>query len=508
VTVPADTSADGTSGPAERAIADAPNGSSSGLPAESLRWVEATLRGEVLRAERFIRGRQTWWLDVRTASGTRQWMLKGRRAPAKVAARSRILTEYGVAREAEAMRALAGTGILVPAVGGCEPDLALLLVERMPGSALLQRASPAERQQVIAEYGRQLARLHRLDWRSLPVGRAIPVPASVEEMTVGGWLRAAEADYAASAARRRHPEPLLDLVAWWLHHHQPAGRSLDEMRLLHGDAGVNNFLFEHGQLTAFVDWELTIVADPVSDLGNARFREALYPTGTYPALVAAYEAAAGSPVDGSALSYYTALGAIVLSLAMAANVHRPRASQPEVVARIWQDAVARCVACEAIAEAAGVDLGYDERPGDDWSVFDAHTELMADRLAQQMTAAGPGWAAAESVAYAQLARAVQNMVRSTTIVTSRFLDDAAAVLRRPDSVPAALAAMSALLADDPARHVVDLLTVLGRDARRRLEVLRPLQAAEVWEDSAPAIRAEALPPGTRVMPGLSADVPA
>jgi Phosphotransferase enzyme family len=293
-------------------------------------------------------------------------------------------------------------------------------------------------------------------------------------------------------------------MVWWLHHHQPAGRGLGDMRLLHGDAGVNNFLFERGRLTAFVDWELAIIADPMSDLGNARFREALYPTGTYPALIAAYETAAGSPIDQYAVNYYTALGAIVLSLGMAANVHRPRVSQPEVVARIWQDAVARCVASEAIAEATGVNLSYDERPGDDWSFFDGHTELLADRMAQQMTVAEPGRPAAEALAYAQLARAAQNMVRSTTAVTAGFLDDAVGVLRRrPDSVPAALAAMSSLLTDDPARHSAVLLTVLARDARRRLEVLRPLQAAEAWEDSVPAVRSEVLPPGTRVMPGLA-----
>jgi prepilin-type processing-associated H-X9-DG protein len=480
----------------------------AGLAPEARAWVAAQLGGDVVHVERFTRGRQAWWVDVRTTNGDKRWMLKGRRAPAAVIARSHLLTAFGAAREAAAMRALAGHGIPVPLVGGFDTDLALLLIERIPGSALLQRLPEAERDRVIKDYARQLGALHQLDWRELDIDPAIAIPAGADQMVVGEWLETAEADAATAATRQRHAEPLLDLAVQWLHRNQPAGRGLERLRLLHGDAGVNNFLFADGRVTALIDWELAIVADPMSDLGNARYREALYPTGTYPVLIEAYEAAIGEPVDRGAVSYYTALAATMLSLGMVANVHRPRAGQPEVVARLWQDALARCIAAEAIAEASGVTLEYDATQPDDWSPFDAHLELLAERLERQAPLAEPGQPAAEALAYAQLGVAARAMVRSGAWLATRLLDDAAQLLgTRPATVPEALGDLAALVATGPS-DVAPILTVLARDARRRLQILRPLQAAEVWEDAVSVVRQDESARDAPVLPAFPAADPA
>ncbi len=469
------------------------------LPAETLRWLEVELGAEVLGVERFPRGRQAWWLDLRTADGqVARWMLKGRRAPASVIARSRLLSDFGPAREAAAMRAVAATGVPVPRVGGFDAVSGSLLVQQIPGSALLQRLPLDERRAVIRDYARQLGALHATPPSQLAIDPVIPEPADSAEMVLSGWLRSAQADALTARDRLRHPEPLLDLLVGWLHAHRPPGRGLAQLRLLHGDAGVNNFLFAGGRITALIDWELSFLGDPMSDLGNARYREALYPTDTFADLVAEYEAATGQPVDHYAISYYTALASVVLSLGMLANVHHPRAGQPEVVARIWQDALARCVACEAVAEAEGICLDYDERPLVARSSFAPFAELLAERAERQIGRT-EGDTAAE-VGYACLARSAVLMLNWGTEVDDRLVADTAGLLgRKPESIDAARAGLSDRLADD----WQGVLVVLARDARRRLELLRPLQSAEMWEDGRPVVAPTERPADGFVLPGYS-----
>jgi aminoglycoside phosphotransferase (APT) family kinase protein len=475
----------------------------AGLAFDSCDWVARTLGGVVVHVERFTRGREVWWVDVRADGIEKRWLLKGRRAPAAVIAGSALLTDFGVARESAAMRALAGSDVLVPAVGGFDAASALLLIEQVIGTALVQHADPHERHAVIRHYARQLAAMHRLDWRALDVDPAISVPTDAQDMALGGWLRSAEIDFATAAAKRRHPEPLLDLAVRWLHQNVPPGRDVEHLRLLHGDAGVNNFLFADSRVTALIDWELAIIGDPMSDLGNARYREALYPSGTYATLISAYEAATDEPVDRAAIGYYTALAAMSLSLAMVANMHHPRAGQPEVVARMWQDALARCVAAEAIAEVIGLELEYDALEPPAWSAFDAQLQLLADRLDREVSLAEPGQPAAEAFAYAQLGQAARTVVRASAWVGERFLDDVASMLGlRSGSVPDALGTLADLVACDPGGRLRALLSVLARDARRRLEILRPLQAAEVWEGTESAVRSDAGAPTAHVLPDL------
>ncbi len=454
------------------------------VPRETVAWIERVLDADVVSARRFPRARDTWWIETASPSGRRRhWLLKGRRAPASVLARSRILTDFGAAREAAAMTALAGTDIRVPHLGAFDAANGLLLIERVEGSALIHRAPPFERHAAVTDYARQLAALHALDWPTLGLGDAIGVPASARDMALGGWLRSAEADAATARPRLRHAEPLLRLLVRWLHDNVPGHRGVSDVRMLHGDAGVTNFLSVDGRVTALVDWELAILGDPMSDLGNARYREALYPTGTYAELVRAYEDETGTRIDAPAVGYYTVLASTVLSLGMVANTHNPRARQPEAVARLWQDALARAVACEAVCEAEGIELDYGD-PVQGETSFDPVVALLVDRM-DSVAATG----SAEH-GYAQLARAVQNATRAGSSVDATLRDEVAELTGR------------AVGRVDDARDVLDgqvdsadtgrrdrLLVVLARDARRRLEVLAPLRDAEVWEGATPGVTA-------------------
>ena len=468
------------------------------VPHDTVTWIEGAVGARVVSARRFPRARDTWWIETGAAAApSARWLLKGRRAPAHVMARSRILSDFGAAREAAAMTALADTTVRVPRLGGFDDASAQLLIERIEGSALIHRAPTAERRAAVTDYARQLAALHRLAWQELPLGAAISAPTSRHDMALGGWLRSAEADAATALPRLRHAEPLLRLLVSWLHENVPVDRGTDHVRLLHGDAGVTNFLSVGGRVTALIDWELAILGDPMSDLGNARYREALYPSGTYADLIGAYEDATGVAVDASAIGYYTALAATVLSLGMVANVHHPRARQPEAVARVWQDALARSIACEAVCEAEGIALDYDD-PGESTSSFDPLVELLIDRMQAQAADGNT------EHGYAQLARAVQNATRSGSSVDAALCQEVGEITGRAVAgVDDALAAADTQIdsADPELRR--RLLVVLARDARRRLAVLSPLRDAEVWEDAAPASSAPTPPfvlPSLRVRP--------
>jgi aminoglycoside phosphotransferase (APT) family kinase protein len=498
-----------------QARADAP-ASGSGEVADpqlaetAVRWIEQATGSRVVGARRFPRARDTWWIETQQDGARRRWLLKGRRAPARVMARSRLLSDFGAAREAAAMGALASSGVRVPGLGGFDEESALLLIERVPGSALIHRAPGAERRAAVADYARQLALLHTLELPALQLGTAIAVPDSPRDMALGGWLRSAEADADTAAARLRHAEPLLTLLVRWLHENVPAGRGLSDMRLLHGDAGVTNFLSVNGRVTALVDWELAIIGDPMSDLGNARYREALYPSGTYAELIAAYEQATGAPVDERAVGYYTVLASTVLSLGMVANVHHPRVRQPESVARLWQDAIARCVACEAACEVSGIDLDYDDlAPAE--SSFDPLAELLVERL-DELTGDDPA-----AHGYGRLARAVHNAVRLGAAADEALVAEVAALVSSvptdtglptdtdaPTDAAEALAALQAAIpdADADAEQRLRMLVVLARDARRRLQILAPLRDAEIWEDQVPGEQATPAALPARVLPAL------
>jgi hypothetical protein len=180
-----------------------------------------------------------------------------------------------------------------------------------------------------------------------------------------------------------------------------------------------------------------------------------------------------------------------------------------VVARIWQDALARCVACEAMAEATGISLAYDAPPPTGTSSFDPFAELLAARLDREAGPPLPGPSAAESHGYARLADAVRCMVNCGCAVEERLVDDVAECAAvpgpRPRSVAGSLAQLSEAVRAPRGFDFPAVLSVLARDARRRLEVLRPLQRAEIWEDAVPLAgppEVSGPSPGSPVLPLL------
>ena len=458
------------------------------LPPELASWIERVAGGPPRRVRRLDRWRSNHVLDVDTPGGTRTMVVKAPRVPMAVQSRSRALSGYGTHRESVVLTALAGSGIAVPTAHGYSAEHGTLLLEWMPGHTTLPD-TPAGRAALLREYARQLAVLHALD-----TGRFAEVAALDSAAGSGGTepgpLGAVLADY----DRRPGPgDPLLDLARWWLTQHPAPG---GERCLLHGDAGPGQFLAQDGRITALLDWELSHLGHPMSDLGYARFREGLYPSGAFDAFVTEYSAACGRPVDRPAIDYFTVAAGLVMLAGVSADVRRPRAHHPEALQRFWWDAVARMALCQVLGES----LGHPphgpaaETAGDD---LEALAGLLSARL--ERSAAGtevPGGAEHTLLLARALERAVSlggpgggtgggsggglpDAEADTAELLGRHLPDAR---RRQDEV-------CALVREHAAERLDELVGYLGRRAVRRLAALAPLAGTDTWDGGpAPAER--------------------
>lgn len=110
---------------------------------------------------------------------------------------------------------------------------------------------------------------------TIPVQEMVGVPVRLPAEEAAHW--------AAVAREVDAPEALLVLLDD-LVRHPPA--SSGALTAVHGDTRHANCLWSGGRLTAFVDWELAQVGDPMLDLGNVL---AYFPDGLTPAITAGFD---------------------------------------------------------------------------------------------------------------------------------------------------------------------------------------------------------------------------
>lgn len=156
-----------------------------------------------------------------------------------------------------------------------------------------------------------MAALHTMPLGALGEGSAF-APATVGSndsviRQVNWWRRVWEED-------RPEDCPLVDVAARWLIENAPP---LDHVSLVHGDFRAGNFLYDEGtrRITAWLDWELSVLGDRHQDLtwtSGAHFGHyaedgaTFLASGLVPAedLYRRYEAASGLSVDPARLRYY------------------------------------------------------------------------------------------------------------------------------------------------------------------------------------------------------------
>ena len=104
-------------------------------------------------------------------------------------------------------------------------------------------------------------------------------------------------------------------------------------------------MFADGHLTGLIDWELAHIGDPMLDLGVARMRNMLYPTGSLREPIQHYDEVSDGGVDWQALGFYTVMSMIFTPLGVVFSLQNPSATpgRPAAALRVGHHAAAGTV---------------------------------------------------------------------------------------------------------------------------------------------------------------------
>lgn len=248
---------------------------------------------------------------------------------------------------------LAGAGVKVARLMAAVPEFLAHLSSFQTGQ---DRFHLAEQKAEIAQrFVGQLAALHRVDASDASL-KLLGDAAQPPSQRIAENLRQWRADHLAA-----HPEPIFQIALDWLLAHIPAddGPSV----LVHGDAGPGNFLFEGGDVTALVDWELVHFGDPVEDLAQIAVRSLIQPFIPMADVIAAYEQASGRRVDAARLRYHRLYFQISFLVAGHIAQARADAAAPNALGQAMLfSTMHRRVMVQALADEMGVALRDDPLP--------------------------------------------------------------------------------------------------------------------------------------------------
>jgi hypothetical protein len=309
-------------------------------------WVESTLGGKVVRAERQPRWRPAWFIEVAPAGDP------GAEPIAVYFRGERGESEHGVytlEHEMRVLQLLEQHGIPVPHVYGFCPSPRGIVMEVSPGRVNLSTAeSEAERRAVLDDYMAILARIHRIELSALD-GLGIDPPANSRALGLSdfdGWER-------AYRRRKVRPEPIIEFLVRWIRRNVPTHRS--RAGLVCSDSG--QFLFENSAVTAVIDLELATLGDPMADLAGMRSRDLSEPMGDLGAAFQRYEKLSGEPLDRDAIDFHTIRFCTITPLAVAHLVAAPPAGVDWVQYLGWY-----CVWLRGPLEILAARLGVELEP--------------------------------------------------------------------------------------------------------------------------------------------------
>jgi aminoglycoside phosphotransferase (APT) family kinase protein len=193
-------------------------------------------------------------------SNGRRWVLR-KKPPGKL-----LPSAHMVEREYRVIRALSGTGVPVaPAPLLCEdasvigtPFYVMEFVEgRVFTDPGLAGMAAAERACIYDAMNDALARLHKVDWRGVGLGD-FGRPENYVARQIARWSKQYEAS-------RTGDIPEMDRLIAWLPQNIPPR---EETTLVHGDFRLGNMIFHptEPRVVAVLDWELSTLGHPLSDL--------------------------------------------------------------------------------------------------------------------------------------------------------------------------------------------------------------------------------------------------
>lgn len=180
-----------------------------------------------------------------------------------------------ILREAEALRALAGTAVPHPGyIAHCDDEsvlgAAFLLMDPVDGfnpiNGLpeLHRSDADLRRRMGESLVEALAELGSLDYKSLGL-EGFGKPEGYLQRQPSRWRGEMES-YSTLPGYSKNDLPHERVIYQWLEDNVP---DTFQPGLIHGDCSLANTMFNHddGELVALIDWEITTIGDPLLDLG-------------------------------------------------------------------------------------------------------------------------------------------------------------------------------------------------------------------------------------------------
>jgi aminoglycoside phosphotransferase (APT) family kinase protein len=175
---------------------------------------------------------------------------------------------HAVEREYRIIKALAATDVPVPRVHLlCEdadiigtPFFVMDFVDgRIMRDPMMPDSTPRERAACYDSMNDVLAKLHRVDFRAVGLGD-YGRPEAYVERQLARWTKQYEAS-------KLDEIPEMDRLIEWLNARIPA----DETTIAHGDYRIENLIFHpvEPRVVAVLDWELSTLGHPLSDLAWA-----------------------------------------------------------------------------------------------------------------------------------------------------------------------------------------------------------------------------------------------
>ncbi len=177
-----------------------------------------------------------------------------------------IPSAHAVDREYRVLKALQDTDVPVPRVLHYCANEAIIgtpfyVMEYLSGrilrDPLLSGMEADERTAIYDAMNDTMARMHNLDWKTISLEN-YGKPDNYIARQLALWSR----QYQAS---KTEDVPVMDQLMSWLPDHIPADTSTS---IVHGDFRIENLMFDENEprVIAVLDWELSTLGHPLSDL--------------------------------------------------------------------------------------------------------------------------------------------------------------------------------------------------------------------------------------------------
>jgi aminoglycoside phosphotransferase (APT) family kinase protein len=208
-----------------------------------------------------------------------------------------LFHKYDVSAQFNLQRALEQTDGPVPPQVWLDAEGKFLkrpgyVMEQVPGistpmawmtSGLIADAPIAERRRLSLGYVHSLAKIHAVNWRDLDLGwlenRAVG-KRPIERETNWYWD-------ALNWSGNKEYLAILSPVRDWLIANEPSDV---DVVICHGDANFGNYLYEKGEISAVVDWEMAFLGAPECDISFLKVGDAILLSGVpWPEGVLSYD---------------------------------------------------------------------------------------------------------------------------------------------------------------------------------------------------------------------------